>query len=267
MATLNEWLMVRHAGFAHSGSMFYEAIPDFFAVCLIFFGAGWVKGILGMGLPTVAMGLLGLVMPVAGAASLLTLPSLATNLWQAIVGPGFVRTMRRLWLMQMGIALGVAFAPLLLRGRPEAAGGLLLGGCLALYGLFGLAGWHPKPPQAKWEQLIGLGCGTATGVLTALTGVFVLPAVPFLQSLGLRKDDMAQALGLSFTTSTLALAAMLATEGHLTLGTSAASALMVIPAVTGMMLGQLIRGEMSEKLFRRCFFAGLLLLGGWLLVR
>ena len=169
--------------------------------------------------------------------------------------------------MQVGIALGVGLAPLLLRDRPEGSGGLLLGGCLLAYGLFGLAGWRPKPPQPKWEKPIGWSCGIATGVLTALTGVFVLPAVPFLQSLGLRKDDMAQALGLSFTTSTLALAAMLAVQGHLTLGTSAASALMVIPAVLGMVLGQFIRGEMSERLFRRCFFLGLLLLGGWLLAR
>jgi hypothetical protein len=33
-----------------------------------------------------------------------------------------------------------------------------------------------------------------------------------------------------------------------------------------MALGQVIRGEMGEALFRRCFFIGLLLLGGWLLV-
>ena len=77
----------------------------------------------------------------------------------------------------------------------------------------------------------------------------------------------AQALGLSFTTSTLALAFMLSIQGHLTWGTSLASAIAVVPAVLGMALGQVIRGEMGEASFRRCFFAGLLLLGGWLLVR
>jgi uncharacterized protein len=259
--------MVRAARLAHSDAMFHEAIPDFFVVCLIFFAAGAVKGILGMGLPTLAMGLLGLVMPVAHAASLLTLPSLATNLWQAAAGPGLASMVRRLWLMLAGIAIGVALAPAFFAGRQDAFGRHLLGACLVAYGALGFMGWRPKRPAPRWDGLAGLLVGASTGIVTGLTGVFVLPAVPYLQSLGLAKDAMTQALGLSFTTSTLALAAMLALQGHLTPGTSLASAVVVVPAVLGMFLGQAIRGEMGEALFRRCFFAGLLLLGAWLLVR
>lgn len=245
---------------------FHDAIPDFFVASLIFFVAGAVKGILGMGLPTIAMGLLGLVMPVASAASLLTLPSLVTNLWQAATGPGIACTLRRLWLMQVGIVVGVAFAPVMFPDKQESLGRHLLGGCLLAYGLLGLMGWRPQQPTARWDKLVGLFTGALTGIITGLTGVFVLPAVPYLQSLGLQKDALAQALGLSFTTSTLALALLLVFQGHLTLGTSLASALVVIPAVLGMVLGQAIRGEMGEALFRRCFFIGLLLLGGWLIV-
>ena len=94
--------------------------------------------------------------------------------------------------------------------------------------------------------------------------MFVLPAVPFLQCLGLAREDLTQALGLCFTTSTLALAAVLAVQGHVTLQASVGSMLMVLPAVAGLFVGQLLRQEMSERLFRRCFFAGLLALGGWL---
>lgn len=247
--------------------MFHHAIPDFFAVCLVFFGAGAVKGVLGMGLPTVAMALLGLVMPVAAAASLLTVPSLVTNVWQAAAGPGFLRVLRRLWTMQAGIAAGVACAAVLLPGAQQSLGPRLLGACLAAYGALGLAGWRLPPPPARSETLLGALAGTATGIVTGLTGVFVLPAVPYLQALGLGKQALAQALGLSFTTSTLALAVALARGGDLDLGTSGASLLMTLPAVAGMLLGQLVRGQMSEALFRRCFFGGLLLLGAWLLVR
>jgi uncharacterized membrane protein YfcA len=220
--------MVRSASLAHSGLMFHESIPDFFVVCLIFFGAGAVKGILGMGLPTLAMGLLGLVMPVASAASLLTLPSLATNLWQAVAGPGIACMLRRLWLMQAGIVVGVALAPAIFPDWQDALGRDLLGGCLVAYGVLGLIGWHPKRPPARWDKLAGLLTGLLTGIITGLTGVFVLPAVPYLQSLGLQKDALAQVLGMA--------------------------------------LGQIVRGGMGEPLFRRCFFIGLLLLGGWLLV-
>jgi uncharacterized membrane protein YfcA len=226
-----------------------------------------IPAVLGMGLPTVAMGLLGLVMPVAGAVTLLTVPSLVTNVWQAVSGPAFAATWRRLWLMHCGIAAGVACAPLLFPGGQEAWGRMLLGACLCAYGVSGLAGWRPGPPPARWEAPAGLFAGAATGVITGLTGVFVLPAVPYLQSLALPRDAFAQALGVSFTTSTLALAVTLALAGHFTLGTSAASAFAVIPAVLGMVLGQMIRKEMSEAVFRRCFFIGLAALGGWLLAR
>jgi uncharacterized membrane protein YfcA len=191
---------------------------------------------------------------------------LATNLWQAAIGPGIASILRRLWLMQLGIVVGVGLAPALFPDRQEAFGRHLLGGCLVAYGALGLVGWRASPLPQRWDKLVGLLTGALTGIITGLTGVFVLPAVPYLQSLGFGKDGLAQALGVSFTTSTLALALMLAFQGHLTLGTSIASALVVIPAVLGMVLGQAVRGEMSEALFRRCFFAGLLGLGGWMLL-
>lgn len=49
-------------------------------IALVFLAAGWVKGVVGMGLPTVVMGVLGAVMPPVQAAALLVVPSLVTNM-------------------------------------------------------------------------------------------------------------------------------------------------------------------------------------------
>ncbi|MEI9914951.1 MAG: hypothetical protein WDN29_03155 [Methylovirgula sp.] len=57
------------------------------------------------------------------------------------------------------------------------------------------------------EPWIGAFMGAATGVVTGATGINVIPAVPYLQSLDLERDDLIQALGLSFTVSTMAMAA------------------------------------------------------------
>lgn len=247
--------------------MFHNAIPDFTAVTLIFLAAGAVKGILGMGLPTVAMGLLGLVMPLAGAASLLTVPSIVTNLWQTAVGPDLRATLRRLWPLQAGIVLGVAVAPWLTPLLPPAFGRQLLGVCLVAYGVLGLVAKPFRGEPARGEPAKGLLAGAATGVITGFTGVFVLPAVPYLQSLRLDREQLAQALGLCFTTSSLALAALLALQGHLDARASFGSLLMVLPALAGMWVGQRVRRLLSEGGFRKCFFGGLVLLGVWLLVR
>jgi uncharacterized membrane protein YfcA len=107
----------------------------------------------------------------------------------------------------------------------------------------------------------------ATGLVTSATGVFVIPAVPYLGALGLAKDDLIQALGLSFTVSTVALAAALAGGGSFEARTAGVSAIALAPALLGMAVGGWVRRRVSEQMFRRCFFLGLLALGAHLASR
>jgi uncharacterized protein len=143
----------------------------------------------------------------------------------------------------------------------------LLGAALAAYGAVGLANIHPLRPTASRETWLGPLVGIATGLVTAATGVFVLPAVPYLQALGLEKDDLVQALGLSFTVSTVALGAGLLQAQLLDPALAVASLAALLPAAVGMGLGQLLRVRVSEATFRTAFFAGLLVLGAYALLR
>ncbi|MBD1597928.1 sulfite exporter TauE/SafE family protein [Pseudomonas typographi] len=235
-------------------------------VALAFFAAGGVKGITGMGLPTVAMGLLGTAMPPAAAAAMLVLPSLATNAWQLFAGPAMARLWRRLWPMLLGIVVGTAGgAALLVRAAPSWSG-LALG--LALLGYAGYALWAPPLSlPSRLEPWLSPLVGLTTGVITGATGVFVMPAVPYLQALRLDKDELVQALGLSFTVSTLALAAGLLAHGALRVEQVSLSALAIAPALAGMWLGQQVRARISAKRFRQCFLLFLMLLGLELTVR
>lgn len=103
--------------------------------------------------------------------------------------------------------------------------------------------------------------GAATGLVTAATGVFVIPAVPYLQALNLGKDGLIQAMGISFSVSTLALAAGLWLNGSYGADAAGASLLMLLPALLGMGLGQWLRGRLSPRVFKLCFMASLALLG------
>src|SRR5277367_6433647 len=96
-------------------------------VALVFLLAGFVKGVIGLGLPTVAVGLLGLVMSPGEAASLLTIPAIVTNLWQLATGPRFGALALRLRLLLVGICLGtlaggIAFGQLAGPGARVALG-------------------------------------------------------------------------------------------------------------------------------------------------
>jgi Sulfite exporter TauE/SafE. len=227
--------------------------------------AGLVKGVIGMGLPTVAMGLLGLVMVPSEAAALLVVPSLVTNLWQLAAGPRFLGLVKRLWPLLAGIGLGTWAGAGLLDGLSSSEARRVLGVALVVYAGLGLGNAH-FGVRPRWEPWLAVPVGAVTGALTSATGVFVIPAVPYLQALGLEKDDLVQALGLSFTVSTLALAVSLIEAEALSPEVGVQSLLALVPAMAGMALGQALRGRISPAAFRRCFFAGLLALGAWLAV-
>jgi uncharacterized membrane protein YfcA len=174
---------------------------------LTFFLAGMVKGVTGMGLPTVAMGVLGAIIPPVAAASVLIIPSFVTNVWQLYAGPRFANLVLRLWPMMLGIVVGTVAGSWLLTSVNTGWTTTGLGVALALYAGFSL--WaRPLSVPARFERWLSPVVGLTTGMVTGGTGVFVIPAVPYLQALGLNKDDLIQALGLSFTISTSAISLM-----------------------------------------------------------
>jgi uncharacterized membrane protein YfcA len=229
-------------------------------VLVTFLLAGTVKGMIGMGLPTVAMGLLGLAMLPAQAAALLIIPSTFTNLWQLAAGGHLRGLIKRLWPLLAMIFVGTALGSLWLGMGSGKSMGRALGGALFVYALCGLFLPTLKVPSTA-EVWLGPLCGFITGVVTSATGVFVIPAVPYVQGLGLNRNELVQALGLSFTVSTLALGAGLFWHGALGGSEMGASVLALIPALLGMMIGQWLRQRISALLFKRVFFVGMAALG------
>jgi uncharacterized membrane protein YfcA len=234
-------------------------------ISLAFLLAGLVKGIVGMGLPTVAMGLLSLVMPPVQAAALLVVPSLATNVWQLAAGPRMGAVVKRFASMMLAIVAGTFVGIGLLTGT-SAAATMMLGAVLALYGVTGLVSLRFDVPR-RHEPWLSPLIGFVTGVLTGATGVFVIPAVPYFASLDLDKEALLQALGLAFTVSTLALAAGLVHTGHFHAVAGTASVLALAPAAAGMYLGQRIRSRFTPEVFRRWFFGALVPLGIYMALR
>ena len=246
--------------------------PWIVAAAFAVFGlAGMVKGVVGLGLPTVSMALLALFMPSAEAAALLLLPSFVTNVVQMRPFNTLPALLRNLGGMQVGVVVGT-LAGMAFWGTVGSLPGAhrFLGVALVVYGIWGL--WAPQwqLPQ-KHQSWLGWIVGAATGLVTALTGVFVVPAVPFLQSLGLARAALMQAMGLCFTVSTVALGL-----GMWLFGPSATSsagmgqgllisALMLLPALIGMRWGERLRGALSPASFKKILMLSLMVLGVYML--
>jgi hypothetical protein len=233
-------------------------------ICAVFALAGFVKGVIGLGLPTISMGLLALVMSPVEAAAILIVPSLLTNVWQMLAGHSLRAVALRLWPMMVAVCLGTWLGAGLMTGPAARYGTAILGVALALYAISGLATVRFTIPR-RLELVAGPLTGAVTGLITAATGVFVIPAVPYLQAIGLEKEDLVQALGLSFTVSTVALAFNVGAAGALDLSVAGPTVIALLLAITGMWVGQTLRLRLSPALFRRWFFAGLLLLGIYLI--
>lgn len=226
--------------------------------------AGLVKGVLGQGLPTVAIGILSLVMSPGEATALLMLPALITNIWQGWAGPSLAPLLRRLWPTLAAICVGTWVATALGLGllTPEAAAlaRKTLGITLILYGLLGVARIHisVSPRSEPW---LGPLMGVANGAVSTATGVFMMPVIPYIQSLGLDRDDLVQAQGISFTVSTLALSLVLLENGTLNASNATSSLVAVVVTFVGMMIGQRVRKFIRPEVFRFLFFLAMLLLG------
>ncbi|MDP2264595.1 MAG: sulfite exporter TauE/SafE family protein [Hydrogenophaga sp.] len=228
-------------------------------VAAVFGLAGGVKGLSGMGLPTVAIGLLSFVMPPATAASLLVIPSLATNLVQCF-GAHTRVLVRRLWPLWLAIFVGAFVSPLPSLADAGSAVRLMLGAVLAAYGAWGLLG-RALPGPGRHEGILSVAAGYVNGVITAATGVYVLPLMPYLQALQLPREAMIQAMGLSFTVCTLAMALRLGGAQVAAEAFTVAGAVALFAAFAGLYAGSQLRRHLNAGVFRRVLFAAFVALG------
>lgn len=235
-------------------------ITTLIIVAATFVLAGVVKGVIGLGLPTVSLAVLTVAIDLPSAMALLLAPSFVTNLWQAVVGGNSRAIWRRLWLF-FALAGGTVWLGATALTRIDLHWlAALLGVLLVAYAGASLGGIR-LAVNSRQEKWVGPLTGVINGMLTGMTGSFVVPGVMYLQAIGLSRDVLIQAMGVLFTVSTLALALSLGGNGFLTADNGAASALAVVPAIAGMVLGQRIRHRLPEETFRRVFFTVLFLLG------
>ena len=244
-------------------------MPDFtlaMFIAAVFLLAGGVKGVLGLGLPTVGMGLLSIAMTPAQAAGILVIPALVTNIWQVASGPALLALVRRFALLIVATVIGTfTTVELLTRSSQTTAAGAL-GAVLAVYGVYGLVGprLEIRPRLEGWlSPLVGL----VTGMLNGATGVFVIPTAPYLAALRLDKEQLVQIVGINAFVCPLALAAALMVQGQLRIEVAGSWIIALLFSLAGMYVGQMVRRRADERVFRRTFFIGLLVLGTYMCLR
>jgi uncharacterized protein len=235
-------------------------------LAVTFLLAGTVKGVVGMGFPAVSLAVLTLSFGLEEAMALMIVPALLTNIMQAVTGGALRVLLKRLWPLLVMILAGVWIGTWGLALSDADLLAALLGVLILGYGIYGLA--MPQLPElVRFERPVSALVGLLNGVITGLVGTFFMPAVPYLQTLRLKRDDMVQAMGLVFMTSTAGLGLSLSGFGMMTGSTAAWSLAGTVPAILGMVAGRRIRRRLDENRFRQILLVTLMVLGAAIAVR
>ena len=229
-------------------------------IFFVYILAGFVKGMVGVGLPTISLALLAIFLGMKEAMLILLAPSLITNIVQALAGGRLYELTKRLWIFLLSLFFLTWFST----GVLVASDGNLLKIGLGIILLLYCASYfsqHKIPKPGKNEKWLNPLMGGLTGVTTGLTGTFVVPAVLYLQSMGLNQNALVQAMGLSGSVATISLGVSLGGRDVLSNELLLISSSMVIPALIGMALGNIVRSKINEDLFRQLFFFSLSAIG------
>jgi uncharacterized membrane protein YfcA len=227
---------------------------------VVFLLAGTVKGLVGLGLPTITIALTSLVLPLTEAVALIALPTVITNIWQAAVGGRFWIIVRRQAPLIVPLMITLYLTMWLVGQKGPDWAFLVLAAVLVLYSALGLLRIRLRI-HADLERPLAPVVGVVSGFVAGIVGVPVVPLMPYLQGLDIKPSELVQTLGVVLCATSLTLTASLLNVGLLDGKRTIVSAAAVVPAVAGMWLGQQIRLRLSVDQFRLAVLWALLLTG------
>ena len=231
-----------------------------------FIVAGFVKGVLGFGFPIIALIILTLSIGLLDALAIVVIPTLVTNLWQALSGGYLKIILGRMWRYFLIAVVFIWIASYYLTLVDIDWLTMLLGTVLFFFALSRLLDFHITVPS-RYESALAVPLGAVNGILTGLTGSFMVPSVLYMQAIGFRGDLLVQAMGVFFSISAFTLAVTLGRNDLISVEQAQLSALALIPTIIGLLAGRWTRRQINEDRFQIIFLMAVLVLGGYIVIR
>lgn len=221
---------------------------------------GVVKGVVGIGLPLVALPVMVNFIPVHKAIALLILSSFATSVWQSYHGGQFTPSVKRFWPMLIGIAVGVALSVKALATFDVKLLYLILGTIVVVFAsvLHRKLVFAVAPQAERWAAPL---TGIAAGLVGGLSMLFGPVYAMYLAGLKLGKEMFVAAISLANVWATVVLAIAMAQFDLLGGADLAASLIALVPASVGVLLGTWLRRHINEDTFLKMLAVVLFLIG------
>lgn len=214
--------------------------------------AGFVKGAVGFAMPLIMISGLATVLPAETALAALILPTVLTNVQQSLrQGPAAAwETIGKFKIFLIAFLVLIAFSAQLVRVLPQSWLFIAIGGPIVLFCLMQLRGWSPNLKAENRLRDEGI-VGAIAGFIGGLSGVWGPPTVAYLTAIHTPKAEQMRVQGVIYGVGALALLVAHLKSGVFSLHTAPLSALMLVPAGIGMVIGGRFHDAMPQKTFKR----------------
>ena len=221
---------------------------------------GTVKGVVGIGLPLVALPVMANFIPIPKAMALLILPSFTTSVWQSFHGSLFTPSVKRFWPLLLGIGVGTAISVRMLATFDVTALYAILGAIVVVFAsvLHRRLVFSVAPRAEPW---LAPATGVVSGLVGGLSMLFGTVYAMYFSGLRLGKEALVAAISLANVWATLVLATAMARYDLVGGSDLVASLLALVPAFGGVLLGTWLRRHINEDLFRKVLAVVLFLIG------
>lgn len=249
-----------------SGLFGLDAHQVLLALAITLF-AGFIKGAVGFAMPLIMISAFSSFLPPDVALAGLILPTLITNLSQAFrQGPAAAwDTAKDFRRFIIGTVIFIGISAQLFDLIPRVSYLLLLGipvTAFAALQLFGV----PLALRLEHRNRAEWALGVVGGIYGGVSGIWGPPLLVYLLSTNVEKIRMIRAQGVVFLIGAIALMAAHLGTGLLSGPRLAFSALLILPAQIGMVIGFRLQDRLPQATFRKITQA-LLVVSGLNLVR
>lgn len=230
--------------------------------------AGFVKGTVGFAMPMIMISGLATVLPPELALAALILPTVLSNLWQALRGgiAAAGEAARMHWRYILIVMIFIAGSAQLVTVLSARAMFLILGIPVVLFCLAQLAGWAPRIAP-RMRRPAELAIGAAAGFVGGLSGVWGPPTVMYLTALETPKTEAIRVQGVVYGLGAVMLLAAHVQSGVLRAETLPLAVAMIVPALAGMGLGFAVQDRLDQARFKKLTLVVLVVVGANLVRR
>jgi uncharacterized membrane protein YfcA len=228
--------------------------------------AGFIKGAIGFGFPSLATPLLSLVVDVKTAVVVLILPNIVMDGIQFARRGAPVATVRRFGTLLLSGGVGIVLGTRVLTLLSPRAATLVLGVFVLIFVTLSVTGLAPKIPP-HWEPWLSPPAGFMAGVIGGVTNSPATALVLYFHGIGLAKHDFISSIAFTFFFYKLVQLGAVTWYGLLPWSLLWGSVALTVAALAGFAVGLRVQDRLDQRSFNGAVLVFLAVLGAWLLFR